>query len=196
MRPKAFDQTQALDAAMMQFWESGYEGSSMQDLVDRMRISRQSLYDTYGNKRELFEAALARYRAEVIEPAIRALMDSSRTPAQAVRHHLEAIASGRYDRPPGCLVVRSATELPVEDDAIGAMLGACVREIRDALEVRIEEGRRAGDFDAQRSSTELAGSVMAASMGLHVMNRLPDRGAGIRPSVDALMAGLAPCGKD
>ena len=195
MRPKAFDQTQALDAAMMQFWESGYEGSSMQDLVDRMSISRQSLYDTYGNKRELFEAALARYRAEVIEPAILSLMDASRTPGQAVRQHLEAIVSGRHGRPPGCLVVRSATELAVEDDAVGAMLGACVREIRDALETRIEEGRGTGEFDADRSSRELAGSVLAASMGLHIMSRLPDRGAGIRPSVDALMAGLAPCAR-
>jgi TetR/AcrR family transcriptional repressor of nem operon len=193
MRPKAFDQTQALDAAMMQFWESGYEGSSMQDLVERMRISRQSLYDTYGNKRELFEAALSRYRDEVIEPAIRSLMDPSRTPAQAVRHHLESIAAGRQDRPPGCLVVRSATELPVEDDTVGAMLEACVRDIRDALEARIEEGRGTGDFDPDRSSTDLAGSVLAASIGLHVMNRFPDRGAGVRPCVDALMAGLAPC---
>lgn len=196
MRPKAFDQTQALEAAMMQFWESGYEGSSMQDLVDRMRISRQSLYDTYGNKRELFEAALARYRSEVIEPAVRAIMDPSRTPAQAIRHHLQAIASGRHDRPPGCLVIRSATELPADDAEIGTMLEACVREIREALETRIDEGRRSGVFDADRSSSDLAGSVLAASMGLHVMNRLPARGAGIRPSVDALMAGLAPCDKD
>lgn len=194
MRPKAFDQTQALDAAMMQFWESGYEGSSMQALVDRMKISRQSLYDTYGNKRELFESALERYHAEVIEPNVRALKDPAKTPWQAVRDHLEAVAADRRDTPPGCLVVRTATELPVDDRAIGAMLEACLREIRDALEARIEEGRRSGVFDPERPGGQLAASVLAAAMGLQVMSRLPGRGVEIRPAIDTLMAGLGPRG--
>ncbi len=88
MRPKTFDQTQALEAAMFQFWEAGFEGSSMQNLVDRMGISRQSLYDTYGNKRELFEAALKKYREEVIEPSLARLSDTTRTPTELIRNHL------------------------------------------------------------------------------------------------------------
>lgn len=59
MRPKTFDQTQALQAAMLQFWSTGYERSSMQALIRRMVIRRQSLYGTYGRKRELPESALA-----------------------------------------------------------------------------------------------------------------------------------------
>jgi len=190
MRPKTFDQTQALEAAMVQFWESGYEGSSMQNLVDRMGISRQSLYDTYGNKRDLFEAALARYREEVIEPAIEALTDTSRAPEELVRNHLMAIAEGRKGLPVGCLVVRTATEISVDDADIGRMLNECVTEVLEAMESVIRRGQQTGEFDPGRSARDLAASVIASGMGLHVMRRLPGKGRAVRPSVDALLAGL------
>ncbi len=190
MRPKTFDQTQALEAAMLQFWESGYEGSSMQNLVDRMGISRQSLYDTYGNKRELFEAALRRYREEVIVPALAELADPSGTPTDLIRDHLLAIADGRERMPVGCLVVRTATEISVEDAAIGEMLNDCVVEALEAIERVIRRGQQSGEFDVRRSARELAASVIASGMGLHVMRRLPGQGRAVRPSVDSLVEGL------
>lgn len=190
MRPKTFDQTQALEAAMFQFWEAGYEGSSMQNLVDRMGISRQSLYDTYGNKRELFEAALKKYREEIIEPSIARLSDATRTPTELIRNHLEGIAQGRDRMPIGCLVVRTATEIPVDDAEIGAMLNDCVTEVRQAIQRVIERGQASGEFDPGRSARDLAGSVIASGMGLHVMRRLPGQGKSVRPSVDSLVAGL------
>lgn len=175
---------------MFQFWESGYAGSSMQDLVDRMSISRQSLYDTYGNKRELFEAALARYREKVIEPAIEALIDPSRSPTELIRDHLLAIAEDREGMPVGCLLVRTATEIPVDDADIGRMLDDYVSEVLEAMKGVIRRGQRTGEFDPARRAHDLAASVIAAGMGLHVMRRLPGQGRAVLPSVDALVAGL------
>lgn len=190
MRPKTFDQTQALEAAMLQFWESGFEGSSMQKLVDRMGISRQSLYDTYGNKRELFEAALKRYREEIIEPKLAQLDDASRSPSELIRQHLESIANGSDRMPIGCLLVRTATEIPVHDSEIGRMLDDCVRMARQAIQRVIERGQRSGEFDSGRSAGDLAATVIATGMGLHVMRRLPNQGRDIRPSIDSIMTGL------
>lgn len=190
MRPKTFDQTQALEAAMLQFWESGFEGSSMQKLVDRMGISRQSLYDTYGNKRELFEAALKRYREEIIEPKLAQLDDTSRSPSELIRQHLESIANGSDRMPIGCLLVRTATEIPVHDSEIGRMLDDCVRMARQAIQRVIERGQRSGEFDSGRSAGDLAATVIATGMGLHVMRRLPNQGRDIRPSIDSIMTGL------
>jgi len=190
MRPKTFDQTQALEAAMFQFWEAGYEGSSMQNLVDRMGISRQSLYDTYGNKRELFEAALQKYRDEVIAPSLVKLGDTSRAPTDLIRDHLLSIAEGREEMPVGCLLVRTATEIPVVDAEIGRLLNDCVTEAHQAIERVIRRGQESGEFDRKRSAHELAASVIASGMGLHVMRRLPRHGSAVRPSVDTMIAGL------
>lgn len=175
---------------MLQFWESGFEGSSMQDLVERMGISRQSLYDTYGNKRELFESALKRYREDVIEPKIAELLDPSRSPTEAIANHLRSIAEGCSEMPTGCLMVRTATEIPLDDAEIGRLLNQCVGAVFDALVQVFERGQASGEFDRTRSARELASSVIVSGVGLHVMRRLPDHGAAFRPSVDSLVAGL------
>src|SRR5436305_13985260 len=61
-RQKEFDRDEVLHKAMEVFWTRGYEGASMQDLVKRMGINRQSIYDTFGDKHSLFLQSLDRYR--------------------------------------------------------------------------------------------------------------------------------------
>src|ERR1700730_2144482 len=61
-RQKEFDRDEVLHKAMEVFWSRGYEASSIQDLVKRMGINRQSLYDTFGDKHTLYLQALDRYR--------------------------------------------------------------------------------------------------------------------------------------
>ena len=62
-RPKEFDIGQVLDRATELFWTKGYEETSMRDLEERLGVGRQSLYSTFGDKRDLFLAALDRYAA-------------------------------------------------------------------------------------------------------------------------------------
>lgn len=60
-RPREFDTDAALDGAIAVFSEHGYEGSSAQMLVDAMGIGRQSLYAAFGDKWQLYCAAVRRY---------------------------------------------------------------------------------------------------------------------------------------
>src|SRR3954452_1519312 len=60
-RPRGFDADEALERAMMVFWEQGYEGASLTDLTRAMGISTTSMYAAFGNKEELFRKALQRY---------------------------------------------------------------------------------------------------------------------------------------
>jgi len=66
-RTKAFDRDDVLRRAVAAFQESGFEGTSIQVLVDRMGIHRASLYDTYGSKEELYREVLSCYEALVHE---------------------------------------------------------------------------------------------------------------------------------
>ena len=61
-RTKDFDEDEVLDKAMYLFWNQGYNGTSMQDLVDGLGISRSSLYDTFGDKHSLFIKTLENYK--------------------------------------------------------------------------------------------------------------------------------------
>src|SRR5260370_19947281 len=61
-RTKAFDPKRALAKAMAIFWRLGYENASTETLMKAMGIARQSLYDTFGDKRALYLKALTYYR--------------------------------------------------------------------------------------------------------------------------------------
>ena len=61
-RSKEFDPERALDKAMRLSWRSGYEKISLAALMHEMGIAKQSLYDTFGDKRSLYLRALAHYR--------------------------------------------------------------------------------------------------------------------------------------
>ncbi|MGH9739999.1 MAG: TetR/AcrR family transcriptional regulator [Candidatus Acidiferrales bacterium] len=88
-RPISFDKDAALEAAMLLFWERGYEGTSMADLTKAMGLNPSSIYAAFGDKHELFELAAKRYmemRAQyagkaleepTLEKVIRALFDST-----------------------------------------------------------------------------------------------------------------------
>lgn len=191
MRPKSFDESEALQSAMFQFWESGFEGSSMQDLVDRMGISRQSLYDTYGNKRELFLSALKRYREEIVHRHMALLEQGERTPTEALRAWFESTLECNDGSPLGCLVVRTATEYGIDDAELGAFLAECVGEMHAALIRLVQRGQASGEFDPSRSAEDLASTVVTLGLGLHVIRRLPAGARRLHPSVDSMLASLA-----
>src|SRR5271163_2327204 len=82
-RPKEFDESAALDAAMDCFWQDGYEATSVRDLAGRMGITGASLYNAFGDKRSLFREVLQRYADRSTRERI-VRLESSLPPKQAV----------------------------------------------------------------------------------------------------------------
>src|ERR1700704_1427599 len=82
-RPKEFERDTALDGAIAIFCDHGYEGSSTDVLLDKMGISRQSLYDTFGDKRRLYLEALQWYSSSSTADII-AAMNSAASPVKGL----------------------------------------------------------------------------------------------------------------
>lgn len=89
---KSFDTTETLRRAMDAFWSRGYEGTSMQDLVDCTGVNRASLYSTYGDKRAIFIAALRMYD-EQLTGTLLAEIEAKYRPREAIRQLLLRFAS-------------------------------------------------------------------------------------------------------
>src|SRR5260370_24970957 len=81
-RPKEFDRDVAVARAMSVFWSKGYAATSTDDLLQAMKIGRQSLYDTFGDKRRLFVEALERYQRESIARPLQRLRSTASPPAR------------------------------------------------------------------------------------------------------------------
>src|SRR5580704_6319192 len=114
-RRRGFDTTAALDAAMRVFWEKGYEGATLADLTDAMRINRSSMWAAFGNKEKLFKKAFERY-ANTYQGFMREALEKP-----TLRQMIESTLRGTVDflstpgNPKGCLSIQSA--LAVGDEA-------------------------------------------------------------------------------
>jgi TetR/AcrR family transcriptional repressor of nem operon len=83
-RPKEFDRDVVLDKAMALFWRQGYEATSIQDLVTHTGINRQSLYDTFGSKHQLYLAVMDRYIDRVVSRRL-AVVNATQSSTAAIR---------------------------------------------------------------------------------------------------------------
>src|SRR5579862_4531873 len=73
-RPRSFDEREALEKATQVFWSKGYDGVTIDDLVDGMGVGRPSLYAVFGDKRTLFLRALRAYAEKKGALAAKALL--------------------------------------------------------------------------------------------------------------------------
>jgi TetR/AcrR family transcriptional repressor of nem operon len=120
-RPREFDFNEALQAAMLLFWERGYEATSVDDLLRRMKINRASLYGAFGEKRALFVQALKYYEKSF---GYESLLERAKngSPKKAIRELFDETVKTLTETPPaerrGCLMQNTALELAPHDAAI------------------------------------------------------------------------------
>lgn len=75
-RPKSFSTEQLLPLALACFTAGGYEGTSIDDLVQALHVHRGSLYKEFGSKRGLFLAVLQDYVRSTLPLAIAAAVSA------------------------------------------------------------------------------------------------------------------------
>jgi TetR/AcrR family transcriptional regulator, transcriptional repressor for nem operon len=170
-RPKEFDRDTVLKRAVAVFADHGYEGTSTDALLRAMGISRQSLYDTFGDKRRLYLDALRHYITESVADQIR-ILNSTASPlkgVEAVLHDLAERASAEGTS--GCLGVGAIWEFGRSDPEITALSEAVGGTLSSALQRRIAEGKSAGEIGAEIDVRAAAQFIQATLAGLRFAAR-------------------------
>lgn len=169
---KSFDIDRTLETAMQAFWARGYEATSMQELVTATGVNRASLYATYGDKRELFLAALRKYDKDV-RGHLLAELGLRETPRRAIAAVFDKFIS-QVSRPRGnwgCFLINSALELAPHDAEVAAMVNGAQDDIEDFFRAMIDKGRETGEFACRGDTGELARQGLVALLGLVVVLR-------------------------
>ena len=136
-RPRGFDRDLALDKAMRLFWQSGYEQTSIVDLTQELGISATSLYAAFGDKKSLFEEAVAHYEAN---PQSVTTVGMAGTSQREVLETMLDCASREYTstaHPRGCLV-NSEPELGTNREHNRAITAARLLEVAETTDARHE----------------------------------------------------------
>jgi TetR/AcrR family transcriptional repressor of nem operon len=166
-RQKEFDRDEVLNKAMEVFWTRGYEGTSIQDLVKHMRINRQSIYDTFGDKHTLFLQSLDRYR-EIQSRKVFAVLERPGSVKKNLRQLFEEVvaralsAEGRR----GCFVGNSMSELAGRCKATANITCNSVASAEKIFRRALERGREQGELPRVRDTRAVARFLYSNLQGL------------------------------
>ncbi|MDX2343553.1 MAG: TetR/AcrR family transcriptional regulator [Acidimicrobiia bacterium] len=152
-RPRSFDRDKVLDAAVLVFWEKGYDGASIESLTGAMGINRPSLYATFGSKRELFIQAIDRYAATRGNQAFSAFRLEPEN-RKAVERFFEASieCATEEGKPRGCLINTVATDAAENDAELRDKLSKMFSRTDTAIAKRLranQDGEPSGIHDPE-----------------------------------------------
>jgi len=190
-RPKQFDPDQAVETAMDLFWTRGYHGATPAGIVAALGLGKGSVYNAFGSKGGLFEAALRRY-GEMRIASLRRALDAPGSARQrlAATLHLLSAPERAHLRQRGCLAVNSVSDVEDRRDLVHEIVRNIFRRMQDALSAVVAEGQRSGELKDEKAPDEIAGALLAALLGMSVLGRLGTPGAQLKVIADALIAGL------
>ncbi len=177
-RPKEFDADVALDAAVGVFGEHGFEGSSSAMLVDAMGIGRQSLYDTFGDKWQLYQKAVRRYA----QGEQTAHLDALRSGGRAI-DGIKALMRRVVDTASQpCLGIGSVCEFGVSRPDLIETRAPFADVLLSAIAGRVREAQQAGDISTDLDPQAIAGFLITSIAGI----RLAGRGGADKSALGAL----------
>jgi AcrR family transcriptional regulator len=177
-RPKEFDQDVALDAAIGVFREHGFAAASAGMLTEAMKIGRQSLYDTFGDKWQLYCQAVRRYGDNETQRHLAALAGGATAFAGIGRLIARVVAEAHQP----CLGIGSIAEFGTSSEELSRMHEAAGRALRVAISARIREAQRDGDVSAELKADHATGFLLANVAAI----RLAARGGASNAELDAL----------
>lgn len=208
-RVKEFDPEAALERALDLFWRRGYEATSLRELVEHMEIPRQSLYDTFGDKRSLFLKVLARYEEQALHNTVK-LLEIDEIPSYRLAMDQEARARAvKFMRSPvalrgffetylhevvldsnrgSCLMANTALEVGEEDPEILAVVRAYFQRVEEAFFAALTAGVEAGELKPSRDLRALARHLVNALYGLGIMGRSGASRLALRQMVDVALS--------
>src|SRR5438046_3917909 len=167
-RPRAFDPDAALERAMHVFWAKGYEGASLSNLTQAMRINRPSLYAAFGNKEQLFGKVLDRYMDGPVAYFQEAL--AARKARDVIEQMFFGAARMASDPrlPSGCIMVQGALACGDAAGSVRKEIGARRAAAKAALRRRFQRAKREGDLPPNADPAELSHYVMTVLHGMAV----------------------------
>ena len=169
-RPKEFNPDDAIEKAMQVFWHKGYEATSMEDLLIAMDLNRGSLYDTFGDKRQLFLKVMDRYCTTFVGPKF-SLLDQPGPALPTLRRFIIGMIEGGLADPQrrGCFISNTVMELSPHEEEIAGTLRQALMMAEDAFFKVLARAKQQGELKHDKDPRTLARFLTTMMQGTVVM---------------------------
>lgn len=168
-RKKQFEEHEILTKATDLFWKQGFHATSIQDLVNHLKINRASLYDTFGGKEELFNKALENYRNQNKE-AIKIFLEKQTSIKEGLKNlFLLAITGEKTHQEKGCFVINCMTELIPNNSTMLEIAIQNKEEFEGFFIEYLKKGVKNGEISPQKNIESIASFLFMFYSGLKVV---------------------------
>lgn len=192
-RPRQFDEQRVLAAVQAAFWDNGYAGTSLEDLLAATGLGKGSLYGAFGDKQSLFLRVLREYD-EANDRMLRAWLEGADRGVDVVRDFVLAAVgdpSGAGARR-GCLLANTLMELAVSAPEVAAEARRSYDATTAVLAESIRRAQREDDVTSRIDPVQTAQAVLAGQLGLIVLGRTGRDPVLLQAVAGTLLATLLP----
>jgi AcrR family transcriptional regulator len=167
-RPISFDKEAALEAAMLLFWERGYEGTSMADLTEAMGLNPSSIYAAFGDKHALFQHAVKRYMEIRAQYAVKALEEPTLERFIRALFDSTVVFLTTPGHPPICMTLAGAMGCSVDAKPARDLMTEIRKQNQVALRERLLKARKSGELPKGINLDDYARYLSSIIAGLSI----------------------------
>jgi TetR/AcrR family transcriptional regulator, transcriptional repressor for nem operon len=171
-RPKEFDPERALAKAMNLFWRLGYENTSLETLMKEMGIARQSLYDTFGDKRALYLKAMAHYRDQTNNQMQKMLNEIPSVRDGFARLLYSMAVETREQHERGCLLLSANLQRDPKDAVVRDFLRDNQARVEAIFLQALTRAQKQNELSPKDDPAALARFFVVTVQGMRAMARL------------------------
>lgn len=177
-RPREFDEGTVLGEMLAAFWDGGYEGTSLSDLVQVSKINKGSLYAAFGSKRQIYLKALERY----LDILVTSIDQALKAPGVATDHlknlfHVSAERVAAGDRS-GCFLCNASTDMVASDEDVEKLVRSGLQRLEGLF------GNALGPGLSARQRSAKASQLLSTYMGIQALARAGYPERSIRSIID------------
>ncbi len=170
-RVQEYVREEVLDAATQLFWEKGYKGTSVNDLVEAMGLNKQSMYKEFGSKDGLFLACIDNYVSNTTQKLSEIL---SRKPLSF--ENIEAFFENRVaylssENCRSCLLVNTAVEKELLCDTINKRTQTYLTFQEEAFLHCLKAAQLNGEIPKSKNIKLMAKYLLCFLEGMNVMGK-------------------------
>lgn len=172
-----FNEAEAIQKAMEVFWKKGYNATSMRDLTDAMKINSSSLYNTIGDKHQLFLKCLTHY-TDLRKKDFRKRTEKNDLPIKVLLDFLNDAVKSIITDPNPCMAVKTAFEFNADDKEIQYILKEDAEFTRNFLIDIISKAKGSDSLSKEISPEILTDFVLSTYTGwyeMYIINKNPEQ---------------------
>jgi TetR/AcrR family transcriptional regulator, transcriptional repressor for nem operon len=176
-RKREFVPEALLESAMWLFWQKGYEGTSLRDIVEHSGVNQFGIYQLYTDKHGLFLAVLDRYRDHIVS-SVFGVVEQPEASLEAIHAYFQALVQAHSIIMPalGCLMANTIAEGAERDEEVRQRTRQHIERLRVGLSQALANACRTGELSPDLDIAAMADYLVVTVQGLAVYSRMyPER---------------------